>query len=871
MKKVSFSILILIALSVFHLTSFAQTSCGPYGSPPSCTQCVTIAPVNVFICQGTSLTFTPSVTVPPGYSVLNYSWSPIAPVVPASGGGLPGSTTITPPAPSSLPPACSNILNPYTLSVTALAPNEVTNWDFSLGGIDYCHDFGYVSGTIGMSQETVCPDASAVVPGYTGPSPFLDNDAVHNNMIVAYSDLNPTMVWQQVEFTCPGEQYLLSLYYADLDPTGTATTLRIMVDGVLYGTITSSTLYTWVQFPPVSFSATGTTTTITVLASGDSYFALDDISLQRMCVATGTVNVAVNYPGITGPSTPICPNETVHYTGCTGAVWSSSPTSVATVDAAGNVTGITPGTATISMTDGYGCTATTTVTVSPGPAISGSYSVCVGSTFIWTSSTVPGTWTCTGDITGGGSGMSGTFTAGNVPGTGTIICTNPAFTCTAVATVTVLDGAFISGPTQLCEGSQYIYTGSGTLGGPGLPGDWGFTGGLYLFFYTPPTATATFGGGPSSGPAPITDTNPNTGCAPTLDVTVNPTPADIPAIYLCLGTPFNLNDIPPSITGGDWTTTGSVATITSGPPPTGGAVTTVSLGSENITYTLPTGCFIATSLHIEDCSGGYGIVGSDMCLGNSQTFILPIGIPIGGIWSCSGSAGGSITPAGGYYTPSTIGVEVITYTAPGGATWSITINVYGPADGCVYVTGGIPIGGIVTPYVFHLTSSCPGAIIYYHVEDAGGYVLGSSYGPAGASLNLSDLITLYGPGVFQVCVYEVICNGCITPLNCCASVNPGSTGVSATNNSDQPLMVIPNPNEGTFTLSGMMDNTSGSNKASLEIVDIVGKVVYNDAIEIINGKIKQKITMDSQLPNGIYFIKVKNDDDNKVVRFVLTR
>ncbi|OEL10928.1 bacterial Ig-like domain family protein, partial [Cloacibacterium normanense] len=62
---------------------------------------------------------------------------------------------------------------------------------------------------------------------------------------------------------------------------------------------------------------------------------------------------------------------------------------IATVSNTGLVTGVAAGSVTITYTNNNGCSTTTTVTVNPLPTITGTTSVCVGSTTQLTGSGTP--------------------------------------------------------------------------------------------------------------------------------------------------------------------------------------------------------------------------------------------------------------------------------------------------------------------------------------------------------------------------------------------------------------------------------------------------------------------------------------------------
>lgn len=155
------------------------------------------------------------------------------------------------------------------------------------------------------------------------------------------------------------------------------------------------------------------------------------------CVLTVYTELQITGPSpITGPTT-LCTGSTIALTDATsGGTWSSSNTSVATVDPTGLVGGVSAGTSTIIYTLSTGCYTTMVVTVTPMPVpITGILTVCAGSTTALTDATGGGTWSssntsvATVDPTGVVSGVSaGTSTIIYATGTG----------CYATAVLTVM-------------------------------------------------------------------------------------------------------------------------------------------------------------------------------------------------------------------------------------------------------------------------------------------------------------------------------------------------------------------------------------------------------------------------------------------------
>lgn len=91
-------------------------------------------------------------------------------------------------------------------------------------------------------------------------------------------------------------------------------------------------------------------------------------------------------PTISASSVTICEGATTTLSASssntTGATWTTSDALVATVSSAGLVTGVAAGTATITYTDGNGCTVTSTINVTANPSNSllvSDATICVGS------------------------------------------------------------------------------------------------------------------------------------------------------------------------------------------------------------------------------------------------------------------------------------------------------------------------------------------------------------------------------------------------------------------------------------------------------------------------------------------------------------
>ncbi len=401
------------------------------------------------------------------------------------------------------------------------------------------------------------------------------------------------------------------------------------------------------------------------------------VNVSTACsVISDTFKVTVGTTPILGTLT-LCPGGTTSLSNVTtGGTWSSSTTSVATVGSSGIVNGVSPGTATISYTTGgslgiSGCTSTVVVTVNALSPITGTPTLCSGGTTTLTDATTGGTWSSSN--TGVATIASTGIVTGVSSGTTTISYVTAAGCSTSVV-VTVSTTSAISGTLSICQGS------STTLTDASGAGTW--TSGN--------VAVATIGAstgvvnGVSAGTANITYTSA-AGCTAHAVVTVNLLAPITGPSSVCLGHTITLSD---AAAGGTWSSSNTgVATIGSGT----GLVTSVAVCTTVISYILPSGCSVATTLSVITVAP---ILGSPVaCVGGTTTLSST---STGGTWTSSNTAIATIGVSSGVVNGVASGTATITYTIGAGCTNTIvvTINplptaILGNTSACAGATSGL--------------------------------------------------------------------------------------------------------------------------------------------------------------------------------------
>jgi len=553
--------------------------------------------------------------------------------------------------------------------------------------------------------------------------------------------------------------------------------------------------------------------------------------------AQQTVMVIASPAPIGGP-TFVCVGSAVSLSqSVTSGTWFSSNPGVASVaQFAGTLYGISEGSADITYSTGCGTASVYPVTSRISPAgITGAKAVCAGSATTLGNTTLFGTWTSSNSTVatvGQSSGLVTGVSAGVTNITYANGCGFNALYSFSVDVTPVTPPAIIGSHT-VCIGN--VTPLSNALGG----GTWTSNNIAIAFVNSVGAVT-----GAALGDARITYSNTNA-CGTALTthtVTVINLAAPAPIIgpsTVCGGATVRLST---AVYGGTWASSStSVATVD-----TVGIVSGVTTGTTVITYTMFNACSSAFKTFTLSVIGTVptapaAITGAaSMCAGSTRTLS---NATAGGVW-ISTNPGAATISSSGVLTAVAAGTTVISYSI---------INSCGTAAKTATVTVSIPpnAGSILGPGTvclndtIQLTSTSFGGVWTssdsFTVKPIAntGKMRGLAFGAATITYTVGNACGI----AFTTYPVSVVDFG--------ACAHPSAVGQVA---GADDLKVYPNPNTGTFTISGLVG--AADKAATIEVADIMGKVVYRNTAATQSGVLHHNVAV-SNLANGVYLVTIR--------------
>lgn len=354
----------------------------------------------------------------------------------------------------------------------------------------------------------------------------------------------------------------------------------------------------------------------------------------------------------------------------------------------------------------------------------------------------------------------GLFTAS---GTYTVLATDTTTLCTAAMTgsAVVLENPLptiydVTGGGGFCTGDPGVSVG---LNGSAIGVNY------QLYFGAAPVGAALPGSGlaldfglqTAVGTYTVMATDGTTACFTAMNdsavVVENPLPASITGVAIvCENATTTLASTTP---GGAWSSSDvTIATVNA----TSGVVTGTGAGIANITYALPTTCYVMQPVTVNPAPFVDVIAGiTNQCAGDTTTLTNATS---GGVWSSAATSIASINAASGLVTAVSGGITTVSYTITDGlgcsasATTPDTVTAF-PVLGAIGGPTGVCVGSSVT-----LTNTTAGG------------AWSSSDATIGSIDAVSGVLDGISAGTITVSYAVIAGPGCTTTVSDTATVNP---------------------------------------------------------------------------------------------------
>lgn len=498
---------------------------------------------------------------------------------------------------------------------------------------------------------------------------------------------------------------------------------------------------TWVNHSPDTVSMTGAPTkTVTGIEAGRARLVFQ---ANTGCKSDTLYVQVLPRPVPTDPDNPfICVGATTFVTPSTGGTWSSSSTGVATINNAGVITGVSPGTATFIFTSSSSlCVsdATGAVTVNPTPTVSitGPSGICIGDV-TQLSPTSGGTWVS--DNPSVATVSSAGVVTGVSAGFARFTFTDDTYGCvsqkTAPVTVNLRPTVSFTGPNALCIGQTSTVS-------PTSGGTWTSSNPAVATINNAGLITAI-----ANGSVSFTYTQASTFCPSNpLNATISlkPSVSITGDTAVCIGDTTTLSPT----TGGTWASSNtSIATVT----PDGNVIGKAQ-GVAFFTFISDAGCSSdATDGIIVNAPTPVSLPDANICI-NDHVTLSPSS---GGTWASTDALVATVTNAG-----------VVTGVAAGTVEFVFTDTT----TGCVSPeTAQLTVDPKPTTVLLD-NNTCVGIAVNI-TPTTGGTWLSSN--TAIATITNAGLITPVGPGKVSF-IFTKLSNGCDSDPSDSLTVEAGPT------------------------------------------------------------------------------------------------
>jgi len=481
---------------------------------------------------------------------------------------------------------------------------------------------------------------------------------------------------------------------------------------------------------------------------------------------------------------------------------------------------------TLTASSSLGCSAQSNVaiTANPLPTVTATSddadnAVCAGTAVVLTGGGAS-TYAWTGSVTDGVAFTPASTNTYTVTGTDGNSCQNTATITVTVNSLPTVTATSDDADNAVCAGTAVVLTGGGAS-------TYTWTGSVTDGVAFTPASTNTY---------TVTGTDGN-GCENTanITVTVNSLPTVTATSDAAGNTVCDGSDVTLSGSGADsYVWTGGVTDAT--------AFTPLATDTYTVTGTDLNGCTGTDAITITVNSIPTVTAMSDDA---DNAICEGLMVTLNGDGADTYSWTGGVTD-GASFAPTTTDTYTVTGTLNGcsnTATITITVNALPTVDLAPFATSVCDNGGVVS-----LTDGTPTGGLF-----SGLGVTGSTFDPS-----------VTGTGIFPITYSITDANGCVgsdvedITVDLC-------TGIASNSNNTQSIVVYPNPTTGMFTLN---INNANSNQVVITIVDMQGKVVYNESDKNVSSQYNKQVDL-TDLAKGIYYVKLNIGSEVKIEKLIV--
>ena len=97
--------------------------------------------------------------------------------------------------------------------------------------------------------------------------------------------------------------------------------------------------------------------------------------------------------------------------------------------------------------------------------------------------------------------------------------------------------------------------------------------------------------------------------------------------------------------------------------------------------------------------------------------------------------------------------------------------------------------------------------------------------------------------------------------------NNVTTSVATADKHEDVLYLYPNPNKGSFTIAGQLSEVTNGQTVTVEVVNMSGQIIARETVEVTNGQLDKKMNVATEMPAGMYFLRVATQEHSYSLRF----